>query len=110
MKSSLSTCLLFVLLVAAGNAQALWGTPYGTYWPNAWPGQNVRPGFYPNDVRHWGYSGPDWSMRGYMTKWGDMNVVIEYHGNVNNDFFGGGRWYPGYGAYRQPPYYGYGWR
>jgi hypothetical protein len=33
--------------------------------------------------------------------------VIEYRGNMNNDFFGGNAWYPGYGTYRQPPYYGW---
>lgn len=95
--------------MAAGNAQAWWGTPYAGYWPNAWPAQNqnMRRGYYPNTFQHQGYGGSGWNMRGYMNKWGDMNVVIEYRGNVNNDFFGGRGGFPGYGAYRQPPYYGW---
>lgn len=112
------TSLLSLLLVVAGNAQAWWGTPYGGYWPNAWPGQNVwpgqygQPGFNPGGVHRWGYGGPGWNMRGYMTDRGDMHFVIEYRGNVNRDFFGGHGGYPGYGAYRQPPpaFYGSGWR
>lgn len=108
----LSTSLALLLLTVAGHAQAWGGTPYGGYWPNAWPGQYTQPGGYRDGVHRWGYGGPDWNMRGYMTEWGDMHVVIEYHGNINNNFFGGNDWHPGYNAYRRPPpaFNGYGWR
>ncbi|NNF95990.1 MAG: hypothetical protein HKM94_03570 [Halobacteria archaeon] len=109
MKRALSTSL-FLLLVVAGNAHAWWGTPYNGYWPNAWPSQNVQRGYYPYGVQPQGYGGPGWNMRGYITQRGDMNVVIEYRGNINQDFFGGRGRYPGYGAYQRSPYYGYGWR
>lgn len=109
MKWVLSTSL-FLLLVATSHAQAWWGTPYNGYWPNAWPSQNEQRGYYPYSVQPWGYNGPDWKMRGYITDSGDMHVEFKYRGNINNDFFGGYGGYPGYGSYRQPPYYGYGWR
>lgn len=116
MKQSLSTGLLVLLLIVTGSAQAWWETPYNGYWPNAWPGQNMWPGPYgqpsfgPYGPPNQAYGGPDWNMRGYVTEQGDMHVVIEYHGNVNNDFFGGHGGYPGYGTYPRPPYNGYGWR
>lgn len=105
MRRILSISALCLSLLVTGHAQAWWGTPYGGYWPNAWPGQGVQPGYYNNGIHRWNYGGPDWQMRGYMTEWGDMNVVIEYRGNMNNAFGG----YPGYGPYPQPfnPYYGW---
>ena len=116
MKRALSTSLLFLLLTIAGSAQAWREMPYNGNWPNVWPGQNVRPGqyiqpgYFPNGARNQGYGGSGWNMRGYMTSRGDVNVVIEYRGNINQDFFGGRGPYSSYGTYPQSPYYGYGWR
>ena len=116
MKLVLSTSALVSLLLLAANAHAWqqtpYSSPYGTSWPNAWPQQqqNMRPNMYPNNFRPQAYGNKGWKMRGYMTQQGDVNVVIEYQGNINNGFrgaYGGGFRQPGYGAYPQSPYYGW---
>ena len=109
MRLGLTTGQLLILALMSGNAQAWQGPPYAGYWPNAWPGQGQTrgPGFSPSGVHRWSYGGRDWKMRGYMTEWGDMRVVIEYHGNINNNFYGNQNWSHGYGGYWRPPFYGW---
>ena len=109
MKRALSTGVFFFLLMAAGSAQAWWGgTPYNGYWPHAWPSPTIQRGYSPYAVQPYGHAGNGWNMRGYMTQQGDVNFVMEYRGNINQDFFGGGYGgYPGYGTYQQSPYYGW---
>jgi len=107
LKRILSTSVLLFLFFTAGNAQAWWQTPYGAYWPNAWPSTNMQRGYNPYAVQPWGYNSPDWKMRGYINQQGDVHVEFKYRGNINNDFFGGYGGYPGYGTYQRPSYYGW---
>lgn len=112
------TSLLAILLLMSSHVMAWWNgpqtqpyvQPYGYSWPNVWPGYGR--GYAPHVPAYgstpYGYNGSDWNMKGYMNEQGDMHFIMEYHGNIYNDMFGGNYVYPGYRGYGAP-YYG-GWR
>jgi len=98
---------LILLLVSTNQAMAWWNGPYGYmpnrsgYWPNAWPAYVQQP--YRNNNL-------GWNVRGTMTASGDTHFIMEYHGNIYDDFYGQGYRRPYYNDFFGYPNIGNGWR
>jgi len=104
--------LLVLLLITTNQATAWWSTPYGYtptysgYWPNAWPAYGQTPYGYNGS----GYNNPGWNVRGSMTASGDTHFIMEYHGNIYDEFYGQGYRQPYYNGFPGYSNYGQGWR
>ena len=106
------TPLILLLLMSANQAVAWWNTPYGYvpnhrgYWPNAWPAYGQTPYNYNGS----GYNNSGWNVRGTMTESGDTHFIMEYRGNIYDDFYGHGYRQPYYNGFPGYSNYGQGWR
>jgi len=94
--------MLLLLMLSANQAAAWWNVPYGSayqrggYWPNAWPAY-AQPSY---NMMPYQQNNGGWNVRGTMNPSGDMHFIMEYHGNVYDDFYGRGH----YGFPYQPGY------
>jgi len=104
--------LLILFLLSANHAMAWWNTPYnyapqrGSYWPSVWPA-------YIQPQRHFSpYAnyGTGWNVKGSMSESGNIYFVMEYRGNIYDDFYGRNYRQPFYNGYQMNPNYWRGWR
>jgi len=108
----LSALLALLLLAVTNQAGAWFNGPYGYspytggYWPNAWPNYGRPMG----NIAPYNFNSSDWNVRGSMNENGDAHFIIEYHGNIYDQFYGRGYSQPYYNGFPGYSNYGRGWR